>query len=68
MGIRKASKAEIPVWTLGDLGIDTPKTVVVWTELINPPAREVKNEMIEGGGPEEIAAKLADKIIAEGVV
>ncbi|GAB4415654.1 MAG: electron transfer flavoprotein subunit beta/FixA family protein [Anaerolineales bacterium] len=68
MGIRKASRAEIPVWTLSDLGIEAPAPVVEWPELMNPPAREVTCEFIEGGSPEEIADKLADKIIAEKVL
>jgi electron transfer flavoprotein beta subunit len=68
MGIRKASRAEIPAWTLSDLGIDAPVPVIEWPELINPPSREVTCEFIEGAGPEEIAEALADKIIAEKVL
>ncbi len=68
MGIRKASKAEIPVWSLGDLGISVPETKVTWPEIMSPPAREVSNEIINGASSDEIAAKLADKIIAEGVL
>ena len=68
MGIRKASRAEIPAWSLSDLGIEAPAPVVSWLEIMNPPAREVTNEIIEGGSPEEVAAALADKIIAEKVL
>jgi len=68
MGIRKASRAEIPAWTLSDLGLDAPKSVIEWPELINPPSREVTCEFIEGSGPGEIAEALADKIIAEKVL
>jgi len=68
MGIRKASKAEIPVWSLADLGIEAPAAVVAWPELINPPAREVTCEIVSGGSPEEIADQLADKILAEKVL
>lgn len=68
MGIRKASKAEIPTWTLGDLGIAAPTSKVSWPELNAPPQREVTNEMITGANADEIAAKLADKIMAEGVL
>jgi electron transfer flavoprotein alpha/beta subunit len=68
MGIRKASRAEIPVWSLADLGITAPEPVVEWPELMNPPSREVTCEFIDGGSPEEIADKLADKIIAEKVL
>jgi len=68
MGIRKASRAEIPVWSLADLGIEAPTPVIEWPELMNPPSREVSCEIIEGGSPEEIADKLADKIIGEKVL
>jgi len=68
MGIRKASKATIPVWSLGDLGISAPAPVVTRTELINPPVEETAVEMIAGESPAEIAEILADKILAEKVL
>jgi electron transfer flavoprotein beta subunit len=68
MGIRKASKANIPVWLLGDLGINAPAAVVKRTELINPPVSDAAVEIITGESPAEIADKLADKILAEKVL
>ena len=68
MGIRKASRAEIPLWSLADVGIAAPTSVVSWPEVNNPPVREITNELIEGGSPEEIAATLADKIMEEKVL
>jgi electron transfer flavoprotein beta subunit len=68
MGIRKASRAEIPAWSLADLGVEAPAPVVEWPELMNPPSREVTCEIIEGSSPQEIADKLADKIIGEKVL
>jgi electron transfer flavoprotein beta subunit len=68
IGIRKASKAEIPVWSLADLGIDLPNVVVSWSEIMNPPQREVTNEIVQGDSVEQSAAALADKIIAEKVL
>ena len=68
MGIRKASKANIPVWSLGDLGINAPAAVVKRTELINPPVSDATVEIITGESPAEIADKLADKILAEKVL
>lgn len=68
MGIRKASKANIPVWSLADLGIEAPATAVKRTELMNPPVNETKIEMITGETPEAIAEALAEKIIAEKVL
>jgi electron transfer flavoprotein beta subunit len=68
MGIRKASRATIPVWGLADLGIAAPVPVVRWPEIFNPPAREVKTEIITGESPQEIAEKLVDKILEEKVL
>jgi len=68
MGIRKASRATVPEWTTADLGIDAPEVYVTWPQVMEPPAREITNEIIEGGSPEEIAQKLADKIMEEKVL
>ncbi len=68
MGIRKAARAEIPSWALAALGIPVPASVIAWTEIINPPIREVVCEFITGGSPEEIAETLATKILAEKVL
>jgi electron transfer flavoprotein beta subunit len=68
MGIRKASKANIPVWTLADLGLQPPSPVVKRIELLNPPSRDVACEIINGASPEEIAEILAEKILAEKVL
>jgi electron transfer flavoprotein beta subunit len=68
MGIRKASKAEIPIWSLNDLGVTAPAPLVTRTELMNPPSRETSVEIITGESPAEIADKLADKILAEKVL
>lgn len=68
MGIRKAQRAVIPVWTLADLGLTGLKPAVQWPETMNPPVREVKCEMISGGSAHEIAENLADKILGEKVL
>ena len=68
MGIRKASKAEIPVWSLNDLSIPAPAPIVSRLELITPPSRDVTCEIISGETPEQIAETLADKILAEKVL
>jgi electron transfer flavoprotein beta subunit len=68
MGIRKASRAEIPTQSLADLGIAAPVSVIAWPEIMTPPIREVKCEFITGSSPEEIAETLADKILAEKVL
>ena len=68
IGIRKASRAVIPVWALADLGISPVQSHVTWPQLVNPPQREVKTEMISGASPQEIAETLVDKILAEKVL
>jgi len=68
MGIRKAARANVPVWGLADLGIEKPASVVSWPEVMNPPVQEITNEIIAGASHQEIAEKLADKIMAEKVL
>lgn len=68
MGIRKASKATIPVWSLSDIGASAPAAIVTRAELMSPPVRETSVEIIAGETPAEIAEKLADKILAEKVL
>jgi electron transfer flavoprotein beta subunit len=69
MGIRKASKAEIPVWTASDLGIgEQLDAAVQWPEIIAPPKVETEVEMIEGETPEEKAKNLAARLVEEKVI
>jgi electron transfer flavoprotein beta subunit len=68
IGIRKASRAQVPEWTTADIGIAVPEVKVSWPEVMEPPARAITNEIIEGSSPAEIAAKLADKIMGEKVL
>jgi electron transfer flavoprotein beta subunit len=67
IGIRKASKAVIPVWSLADLGVSLPMTQIRVLAFKNLPAREGQVEMIDGT-PEEQAAKLVDRLLAEKVL
>jgi electron transfer flavoprotein beta subunit len=67
MGIRKANKATIPVWTAADLGIELPAPHTQVSAYANPPKREIQVEMIDGT-PEEMAAKLVDRLIEEKVL
>jgi electron transfer flavoprotein beta subunit len=67
MGIRKAGKAEIPVWSLADLGVSLPSAAMQTNLFRNPPARNVQVEMI-AGTPQEQAAKLVDKLLEEKVL
>jgi electron transfer flavoprotein beta subunit len=69
MGIRKASRAEIPLWTAADLGLDEiSDSAVTWPEIIAPPKIETEVEMIDGETPEEKAANLVDRLLEEKVI
>jgi electron transfer flavoprotein beta subunit len=68
MGIRKASRAEIPIWSIADIGTELSAPAVTWPELTNPPKQEVVTELVAGGTPQEIAETLADKILEEKVL
>ena len=69
MGIRKASRAEMPVWSAADIGLPGPLSpAMTWPELFAPPAIETVCEFIEGETPAEIAAKLVDRLVEEKVI
>ncbi len=68
MGIRKASKAQIPTWSLADVGIGAPQQIVSRAELVTPPSRDVTCEIIKGDSPAAIAETLVEKILAEKVL
>jgi electron transfer flavoprotein beta subunit len=68
MGIRKASKAEYPVWTLADLGIEPPASSITWPEVSEPVETEITTEIIEGDTPVEKAKALVEKLVAEKVL
>lgn len=67
IGIRKASKAVIPVWSLADLGVTPPTVNAKVTKFKNLPPRDTRFELIEGT-PEEQAAKLIDRLLEEKVL
>ena len=68
MGIRKASRAEIPIWSLTELGVEVSDPVVTWPEITNPPKQEVVTEIVSGDSSQEIAETLAGKILEEKVL
>jgi electron transfer flavoprotein alpha/beta subunit len=69
MGIRKASKATIPIWSAADIGMTSiPATALSWPEVFAPPKIETKVEMITGDSPEAMAAKLAARLLEEKVL
>ncbi|HET7011666.1 MAG TPA: electron transfer flavoprotein subunit beta/FixA family protein [Anaerolineales bacterium] len=69
MGIRKASKAEIPVWSAADLGMpQMPAPALEWPEVISPPKVDTKCEIIQGDTPDQIAERLVGRLLEEKVL
>jgi electron transfer flavoprotein beta subunit len=65
MGIRKASKANIPATPAG---IAPNSGQTQWTNIRKPDERKSKVTMIDGASAQEKAAKLADALIADKVI
>lgn len=68
IGIRKAAKAEIPVWGASDLGVDMSGGAVTVERYQELPARTGQVELIEGASAQEKAEKLVDRLIEEKVL
>lgn len=74
LGIRRATKMQIPTWGAADLGdVDASKlglkgspTQVV--KIFSPPKREGKVDLISADSVDQAAATLADKLLAEKVI
>jgi len=67
IGIRKASKAVIPVWSLADLGAQLPAKRTQSATFKSMPVRDVKVELIEGD-PEQQAKILVERLLEEKVL
>jgi electron transfer flavoprotein beta subunit len=73
MGIRKATRAEYPVWAAGDVDADPEKagaagSGVRWEGITPPPARDGSAEIIQAETVEEAAGILVDKLMDEKVI
>jgi electron transfer flavoprotein beta subunit len=69
MGIRKASRAEIPTRTAEQLGLsDIPEAVLSWPKVIAPPKVETECEFIEGDSPQAKAQQLVRRLVEEKVI
>ncbi len=71
IGIRKAARADIPVWGCDELGVDASSvgagvSRVSW-QSERPPSREAHVEMIDGT-PSDVARILVDRLIQEKVI
>jgi electron transfer flavoprotein beta subunit len=72
MGIRKASRATIPVWTAADLEIEgdvgASASKVDWSNVYALPSRDTSVENIEADTVEEQARILVDRLFEEKVI
>jgi electron transfer flavoprotein beta subunit len=72
IGIRKASKAAIPVWSSADLGLGNAASgnaaLVRTTEFRNLPARQGSVQIMDGASDMEKAEKLAQKLLEEKAI
>ena len=72
MGIRKANRATIPVWTAADLeisgGTGAGASKVDWSDVYGLPPRDTAVEIIEGESVEEMAQVLFDRLFEEKVI
>ena len=72
MGIRKASRATIPVWTAAELelegGTGAQASQVDWSGVYELPARDTSVEMIEADSVEEQARMLVNRLFEEKVI
>jgi electron transfer flavoprotein beta subunit len=68
MGIRKASRATIPVLSAADLGVDGVGSKVDWSNIYAMPPREGSVAMIGGDSVQDMASELADKLFEEKVI
>jgi electron transfer flavoprotein beta subunit len=69
MGIRKASKAEIPVWTATEIGLQpVPEPALSWPEVTAPARAEQSCEFMSGETAQQQAAALVDRLIEEKLI
>ena len=67
IGIRKASRATIPEWSLADLAVELPETQTRNLTYQNPPVQDVQVEML-AGTPDEQATKLVERLLETKVL
>ncbi len=72
MGIRKASRATIPVWTAADLDIEgaygSEASKVDWSEIYTIPPRQGAVQIIDADSVSEKAEILVEKLFEEKVI
>jgi electron transfer flavoprotein beta subunit len=67
-GVMLAKKAEIPTWTLTELGIEEPKPAMLLRRLYIEPPPETRVEMIAAASGHIAGKALADRLRQEGMI
>jgi electron transfer flavoprotein beta subunit len=68
MGIRKANRAQIPIVTPAELGLQKAANQTQWANIRKPEVRRTQVQIIEGATVQEKAARLVDALLAEKVI
>jgi electron transfer flavoprotein beta subunit len=67
MGIRKASRAKIPVLSAADLGVTVAQRAR-WENLRKPEQKKTEVQIFDGASVDEKAEKLVEAILAEKII
>lgn len=67
-GVMLAKRAEIPTWSLNDLGIDAPRPALALRRLYIEPQAEARAELIAAGTGQAAGSALADRLRQEGLI
>jgi electron transfer flavoprotein beta subunit len=72
IGIRKANRATVPVWTAADLAVDggtgAAASKVDWSQVYGLPPRDTAVEIVEADTVQEQARILVDRLFVEKVI
>ncbi len=68
LGIRKAAKAQIPVWSAVDMAVELPQPATSALRYLNPPARDISTEIIVGEDVDDKAGSLVERLFEEKVL
>jgi len=67
-GVMLAKKAEIPTWSLTELGIEEPQPALILRRLSIEPQAETRAELIVAGSAHAAGRALADRLRQEGMI
>ena len=65
--IMKASKTNVPIWEIADLGLDDEEPSVEFDDVEEPPARTEKCIVFDDGDPNELVEQLLNAMKEKGL-